>query len=44
MVGVLGIIALLNNTFNLGVPPDARRYEPDMSRLKDINSAYKFVE
>ncbi|OGG60050.1 hypothetical protein A3C86_03160 [Candidatus Kaiserbacteria bacterium RIFCSPHIGHO2_02_FULL_49_16] len=44
MVGVLGIIALLNNTFNLGVTPDARRYEPDMSRLKDINSAYKFVE
>jgi hypothetical protein len=43
MVGVFGIIALLNNTFKLGVGSDARSYEPDMSRLKDINSAYNFV-
>lgn len=44
MVGVFGIIAILNNTFKLGVSPDARTYEPDMSRLQNINSAYKFVD
>lgn len=43
MVSVFGIIALINNTFNLGVSPDGRSYKPDMSRLPDINSAYKFI-
>ena len=43
MVGVFGIIAILNNTFKLGVSPDARTYEPDMSRLQNINSAYNVV-
>src|SRR3990167_2068068 len=43
MVSVFGIIALINNTFNLGVRPDGRSYKPDMSRLNNINSTYKFI-
>jgi len=43
MVSVFGIIALINNTFNLGVSPNGRTYTPDMSRLQNINSAYNFV-
>lgn len=43
MVSVFGIIALLNNTFHLGVGSDARTYNPDMNRLQNINSAYNFV-
>jgi hypothetical protein len=42
MVGVFGIISILNNTFQLGVGPDARTYTPDMSRLQNINPGYNF--
>ncbi|MEK7107401.1 MAG: hypothetical protein AAB899_04425, partial [Patescibacteria group bacterium] len=43
MISVFGILALINNTFNLGLSSDARTFNPDMSRLQDINSAYNFV-
>ena len=36
MVSVYGIIALLSNTFGLGVDPFTGSYNPDTSRLNDI--------
>jgi len=35
MVAVYGIIAMISNTFDLGIGPDGS-YEPDLSRLKGI--------
>ena len=42
MVSVFGILAIINNTFNLGLNPDARSFTPDMSRLNNLNSPYNF--
>ncbi|HEY4517196.1 MAG TPA: hypothetical protein VJG64_04600 [Candidatus Paceibacterota bacterium] len=36
MVSVYGIIALISNTFGLGIDPRGS-YNPDMSRLQNIN-------
>ena len=36
MVSVYGILALLNNTFDLGCDPKTRICNPDMSRIEKI--------
>ncbi|MDO8552016.1 MAG: hypothetical protein Q7S01_00635 [bacterium] len=42
MVSVFGILALINNTFNLGLNPDYRSFTPDTSRLDGLNTTYNF--
>ena len=43
MVSVYGIIALLSNTFSLGVDPNnSQNYNPDVSRINTITAPFDF--
>ena len=42
MVSVYGIIALLNNTFGLGIDPSTGTYTPDIQRINNVTGPVNF--